>query len=260
MAAPPIERWGPFLPESATCLRLMSRAVHACFATVLAAESRCRDALARGAPCDTTQLEAEVEAAALAARVEVAGSCSDGQLTEIGYFGLVDANADLFNACVTQARAAVSAIYAPAAGAPPSSTALACMTASADYAAKVMRLTLRQQAPVFERMTVRLFAGDEKTEAVRQMRIALGTTRQRWITGLLEACPDFAAVYGRSAESFLRTLTQRTDCVLSKTYVNSAVSCVAQMCGNGVPEGDESCDDGNGDDADTCRNDCTAGA
>lgn len=46
-SAKPIELWGPFLPDTVTCLRLMSRATHACFATVLAIEVRCRDAILR---------------------------------------------------------------------------------------------------------------------------------------------------------------------------------------------------------------------
>ena len=85
----------------------------------------------------------------------------------------------------------------------------------------------------------------------------LSADRARWSKGLLAACPDFAVVYGRSADGFLRTLKQRVDCVLSLTYVHSAATCLAQVCGNGIPEADEACDDGNADDADGCRSDCT---
>jgi cysteine-rich repeat protein len=258
MAATPIERWGPFLPDSVTCLRLMGRATQACFATVVGIEQRCRDALLRGDPCDRGQVDAAVDAAAQAMRVAVTTACAEGQLTEIGYFGFFDANADLTNACVAQATAAVTATYAPAATGAPSATAAACMTASAAYAAKAMTFTLQRETPVMERMATRLFEPAEKTEFVRQLGIELSATRERWIAGLLEACPHFASVYGRSAESFLRTLRQRTDCVLSKNYVNSAVICLTQVCGNGIAEGDEACDDGNADDTDACRSDCTA--
>lgn len=33
--------------------------------------------------------------------------------------------------------------------------------------------------------------------------------------------------------------------------------CISQVCGNGVPEGTEQCDDGNGVNTDACKNDCT---
>jgi cysteine-rich repeat protein len=41
-------------------------------------------------------------------------------------------------------------------------------------------------------------------------------------------------------------------------YVHTAISCPSQVCGNGIPEGIEQCDDGNRNNDDTCRTDCTA--
>lgn len=254
----PIEQWGPFLPDTVPCLRLMSRATHACFDTVLAAEERCRDAEIRGETCDRTEVDAEVEAATRAMRNTLTSSCLDGQLTELGYFGFFDAEADIFNACLIQARAAVSATYAPALAGVPSAAEAECMVASAAYGRKVMTFILQRETPVMERIATRLFTGDEKRESARQVEIELSATRPRWITGITEVCPDFAAVYGRSADSFLRTLKQRTDCVLSKTYVNTSFNCLGQVCGNGIQEASEQCDDGNRDDTDTCRTNCTA--
>lgn len=258
MAATPIEIWGPFLPESVTCLRLMSRATHACFATVLGIEIRCRDAILRGEGCDRARADADVDAAARAVRTATVEACSEGQLTEVGYFGFADADLDLTNACVTQARAAVEATYVPASQSS-SPAAAACLSASASYASKVLVYSLERQTPVMERMTARVFAPEDKTAAVLRMRLEISATRQRWIAGLTAVCPSFADVYGRTPESYLRMLNQRTDCVLSKTYVNSAVSCLAQVCGNGIAEAPEECDDGNANEADGCRNDCTHG-
>jgi cysteine-rich repeat protein len=120
-----------------------------------------------------------------------------------------------------------------------------------------MRFILDREKPVLERFATRVYPAEEKQTRVREVETELSITRQRWIAGLLQACPQFEALYGRSAESFLRTMKQRTDCVLSKTYVTSAVICLKQVCGNGIVEEDEQCDDGNGDDTDGCRNDCT---
>ena len=256
-AAVPIERWGPFLPGSVTCMRIMSQATHECFDTVLGIEQRCQDARARGNTCDAAQVDGEVTAATDAMLATVMNACAEGQLTEVGYIGFFDAEADLLNACARQAKGAVAAAYAPAVGGPTSESAAACMAASAAYGRKAMRFILERETPVMERMATRVFAAEEKQAHVRRVESELSATRARWIIGLLQACPQFEAVYGRSAESFLRTMKQRTDCVLSKTYVNSAVICLAQVCGNGIVEGDEQCDDGNAADADACRNDCT---
>lgn len=255
--AVPIERWGPFLPGAQTCLRVISRAAHACFDTVLGIEQRCQDAIARGQSCDLGEVDAQVAEATRLTRVQLGNECSLGELTELGYIGFFDAEADLSTACVTQARGAIAAIYAPARAGRPSDTAARCMAASAAYGRKVMRFILERQTPVMERIAVRLFSPQEKVQSIIRVGQELTGTRERWIVDLLERCPEFETVYGRTPESLLRTLKQRTDCVLSLTYVHDAVVCVAPMCGNGIPEGTEQCDDGNGDDSDSCRNDCT---
>jgi cysteine-rich repeat protein len=255
----PIEQWGPFVPEIVTCLQLMTRATHVCFDKVLAVENRCRDQEVRGETCDRDAVEDEVEAATNEMRRELTSSCLDGQLTELGYFGFFDTEADLFNACLIQSRAAVEATYAPALAGPPSAAEADCMAASADYGRKVMSYILQRVIPVQERIATIPFKEDEKKAFVLHVEMELSATRQQhWIAGLSAACPDFAAVYGRSADSFLRTLKQRTDCVLSKTYVNTSFNCLGQVCGNGIKEASEACDDGNRDDTDTCKSNCTA--
>ncbi len=111
-----------------------------------------------------------------------------------------------------------------------------------------------------ERFATRLFEPDAKVARVRDLGIELSNTRQRWVAGLIDLCPTFETVYGRTPESFLRTLKDRTDCVLSKTYVNSVAMCLRQVCGNGIVEDPEQCDDGNSNDGDACHNDCTRGS
>jgi cysteine-rich repeat protein len=255
--APPIELWGFFLPDTQTCLRRISAGAHACFDTVLSLRQRCRDAEARGESCDTEATDAEISTANGALRATLADACEEGQLTELSYIGFFDAGADLTLACVGQADAAMAAIYAPQrSGAAPTATA-SCMAATAAYGRKVMWYALQREVPVMERIATRLFSAEEKQAAILQVGRELSADRARWAEGLLAACPQFETLYGRSADSFLRTLKQRVDCVLSLTYVHSSVSCLAQVCGNGVPEVGEACDDGNANDSDGCRADCT---
>jgi cysteine-rich repeat protein len=253
----PIELWGPFLLGAQDCLRAISRATHTCFDTVLALEQRCNDALLRGETCDRDAVDAAVAEADNATRVALGNACTVGQLTEIGYIGFFDAQSDLSSACLTQSRAAVEATYVPAAAGPPEASAAECMVASAAYSRRVMRFILERETPVLERIATRLFSADEKKASILQVERELSATRSRWVAGLLEACPGFATVYGRSPDSFLRTIKQRTDCVISLTYIQSAVSCQTQVCGNGIREGNEQCDDGNSSRTDACRTDCT---
>jgi cysteine-rich repeat protein len=251
-----IETWGPFLPDTVPCLQKVSRGTYACFETVLDALLACRDTEARGQACDMDQVNAVIDASTLQTRRTLTNECSTDQVMEIGYIGFFDAEADLFNACVTQARAAVSATYAPAVGTP-SATAADCIAAAAGYARKVMRFALDHETPILERIATRPLSVDERMASVRRMVATQTAARQRWSSGLLAACPQFATVYGRTPDSYLGTLQERTDCVLSQIFVTTAVSCLGQVCGNGIPEGDEECDDGNRNNTDACANSCT---
>lgn len=257
---PPIELWGPFLPGTQTCLRTISRATHACFDAVFALEHACRDAPLRGEACDADALAASRSAATGALRATLASACAEGQLTELSYIGLFDAGTDLERGCAGEAQRAIAAIYAPARAGATSTAAAECMSAVAAYGRKVMWFALQREVPVMERIATRLFTTEEKQAAILQVNRELSADRARWGAGMLAACPAFEEVYGRNADGFLRTLKQRVDCVLSRTYVHSAIVCPAQGCGDGIPEGDEACDDGNASDGDGCRNDCTAGS
>ena len=254
----PIELWGPFLPGTQTCLRLISRAAHDCFDTVLGIEQRCHDAQGQGAGCDPEQRAAEISEAERVLRATLSDACALGQLPELRYVGFFDAALDLSRACGGEAQAAAAALYAPARAGPLSPAAARCLTASAAYGRKMMRFALQRGAPVSERIATRLLSGEEKKASILQVERELSAARTRWSAGLLAQCPQFESVYGRSADSLLRTLKQRTDCVLAQTYVHTGIACLDQVCGNGIPEGSEACDDGNRDEGDACRNDCTA--
>jgi hypothetical protein len=81
--------------------------VHVCFDSVFDVQQRCRAALVSGCSCDTNAVADAIDAEIRTMRMALTSGCAVGQLTEIGYIGFTDAEGDLFNACVTQARDAV---------------------------------------------------------------------------------------------------------------------------------------------------------
>lgn len=254
----PIDRWGGFEADTSNCLRTISRVTSTCFDTVLTTLQECNNALVRGEACDMEQVDDVIAEASRQQRLTLTRVCSQPELEDLGYVGLSDSQADLFNACVTQARGAAAATYAPALAGLPTEAAADCMIANAAYIRKLIRFALQQETPIMDRIAMRSFTTEEKTASIQKIEDELGAARSRWSAGLLEVCPDFVAIYGRSVDSFVRTMKQRSDCVLSNMYVHTAISCPSQVCGNGIPEGIEECDDGNRNNDDTCRTDCTA--
>ena len=254
----PIEEWGPFNPGVPRCLRMISRETHACFDRVLLLLQGCNNALVRGQTCDMESIEDEITELTRPLHTVLTRECELGQLTELGYIGVPDAEADLFAACVSQARATVSATYAPALVGPPPEAAAECMVASAAYSRQVIRFILRQEVPVNAALiATRLFTKEDRNFHLLGIEVEMSASRPRWVTGLTGACPQFATIYGRSADSFLRTMKQRADCIMSRTYIHNLINCPGAVCGNGVPEPGEECDDGNRNDQDTCLTNCT---
>src|SRR5262249_23742310 len=61
----PIAQWGPFRSDTVPCLQKESRVTYACFDMVYDTALACRDAQARGQPCDMSQVEAVIDSATL---------------------------------------------------------------------------------------------------------------------------------------------------------------------------------------------------
>jgi cysteine-rich repeat protein len=67
---------------------------------------------------------------------------------------------------------------------------------------------------------------------------------------------QFAAVYGRTPAVFIDGLSTRADCVGARFYIQDAVLCPSPVCGNGIVEEPETCDDGNTNGGDGCPPTC----
>lgn len=208
----------------------------------------------KGGTCDVTAFDERIALELAKIRATVVGKCQIGQLTEL-YFpgGVLDAQADLSITCRDQADEMIATIYAPE---PATEDDAACVKATGKYARKVVRFVVRRKARTMDRMADRVFEGAEKLAFMDRIAGHLDAGRARWVAGLLRGCPDFERVYGTSAESFVGFLKDRADCVLSATHGNDSLAC-PRICGNGIPEDGEECDDGNDNPADACANDCT---
>lgn len=256
-----VDEWGPFLPGTVPCLRALSRVGRTCFDAVLDIHDACADAKMRGELCDAEATEELVAAETAKIRAAVLQSCQPGQLTELQYVGgVLDAQADHSNSCRGQAAATMAMTYAPQTNAKQvggvSGEIAACVTATSGYSRKVLSFIVRRKALVMERIGIRILSGPRKIALMQRIGRSLAASEPRWAAGLLRACPAFEEIYGRTAVSFVRTLKDRADCVLTATHGNNALICVPPVCPNGVPETGEECDDGNDDDTDACGNDC----
>jgi cysteine-rich repeat protein len=260
-APPDLAFWGPFGARTVACLRVIGRATQRCFRQALALHRDCAERVLAGQPCDESLRAARVMAATAVAAAAVDRACLGGQLTELRFAGFDDARADVARACASEAEAVASMWYdmhAPSAGAGAAqSTERACRMRTADLGRKLLGLGVRLKCRALDRIAVRILEPSGKRALLRAAETRELRAQHQLADRLGRECPDFEATYGRSPDDFLGTLARRADCVVHANYFQTAVTCPPAVCGNGIKEAGEACDDGNADDADQCRNDCT---
>lgn len=261
--APDIAFWGAFPAATVSCLRRFGRTIQRCVDDALAARRECMDAQLAGQVCDEALRDQRIEAAISAARSAVTKVCTGGQLTELRFINPDDARTDVTKACTDQPEALMSVAYAPflasGSAAAVDEEMRSCLLETAAHSRKLLRYIVRLETRTLDQIAVNLFGPSGKNALLRRSDLRIAAAREKLARLLLRACPTFEAMYGRSASSVLSALGLVGDCVVGAGYVQTAIACPVPVCGNGVKESGEQCDDGNSVDADRCHDNCTNG-
>ena len=255
----PLALWGPFASPTVDCLRQLSHATRRCFNTALAAHRRCIEAELDGRTCNTTARDATIDAVRTAAAASVEASCRGGELTELRFADAADARRDMLLAC-DEADTTLRMLYAPALNpvtAPSlSSSDRHCIAHVGSAASKLLMAAVNDRSRVFDAVAVHILAPSQKLGRLTAVNRRLATVGDRMAARLTDVCAG-AQVYDGDPTTLLPLLERRSACVLSSVYFHTSVLCQIAVCGDGIVDGSEECDDANGIDADGCRSDCT---
>jgi cysteine-rich repeat protein len=254
--------WGGFPPSAARCQRVIARATSACVGEVAALRAACLAGAVRGGTCDDAALGTRIGDVRQRALDRVAGACTTSELQNLGYIDQSDAFTDVVTACRQLDTAATSAAFAPAmvggTVASVGNPAAACVQAAAAEATRMLRFGTRTYAKALDRIAALNLDVSQKQRLVAWARRRIAQTQARSRSLLTTECStqDFAATYGRSVDVFLTGIADQAACMQQFVYVQAAVRCPTPVCGNGMQEPGEECDDGNTYDGDGCRSDC----
>jgi len=260
---PNLALFGPFGAPTVRCLRTLSLAAQRCFAVALATQRDCMSQQLSGGVCDRATRDARIDTAKQAARDAVVNTCLGGQLTGLRFVSFDEAETDVTaRVCSDQVDAAMSMIELPAGAA---STAAVtepvrqCMVETGLVSQKLLRLAVQLKSAALDRMAVHVLGPSQKFALLSIAGKRLAAAQQALTQRLTESCTDFESIYGRAPAAYLARLIPRADCIVSDTYVQTQIMCPQPVCGNGIKEPGEQCDDGNTINNDGCRNDCTLG-
>ena len=246
----PFDTWGGFAGDVLRCQRVIAQAAAQCATGAWTARRACRETTVAGGTCDEAATVNRIAVARRAAQDAVDDACSERQAISLQYLGTFDLQQDLISFCRDWERAADSGVFGrPASGA-------ACALAAADAATDVMQYALRARRRCMDRVAASPPGSVERSGFLETAGHRLEAAVDRAASKLTAACPDFAARYGRSPHDLITTLATRADCVGGAFYIQDAILCPAAVCGNGVVEPNEDCDDGNTAGGDACPASC----
>ncbi|HSP98162.1 MAG TPA: DUF4215 domain-containing protein [Candidatus Dormibacteraeota bacterium] len=255
--------WGPFPADAARCQRMLSRATSVCIARVALLRGACLGATLNGGTCDQAALDAAVTDARQRALDRLERSCTVVQLQNLGYIDLQDAQKDITDACRQLDTAAMSAAFGPAmvggtvASVDP--TKAACVQAGSRESTRLLRYAMRTYQVALDRIAGTNLTAEQKTRLVDWARGRVARAQSASVAAIGASCPEttFTDAYRRGTDDFLGRIAAQAGCMVGFVYVQDAVTCPAPVCGNGMQERGEECDDGNDYDGDGCRSDCT---
>lgn len=255
----PFADWGGFAPDVARCQRAIARAGARCASHSWALRQACRASLLAGRPCDEAKTAAAIAAVRRRTLDGVDAACTERQAIALQFLSIgFDLQSDLVDFCRESVDAVESGVFGPALGGTSLSAAeRTCVAATADAATQVMSFALRSRRGCMDQLAVIDRATPNREGEIAHADAHLGRAVARTSARLAARCGGaFEPLYGRAPAELLAVLGQRADCVGSRFYIQDRVLCPAPVCGNGVVEPGEACDDGNATSGDRCAADC----
>jgi cysteine-rich repeat protein len=228
-----------------------------CALHVWDARRACNDATLQGGICDQDGLNSVISQIRSAALAQVPQACSELQVQNLRFMDLFEAQSDVIRFCRDLDTAVRTAVYGP----DPAAVSLGnhCELALSRVAGKLLRVGFRSRSHTLDRMAAGAFRLATKMQMLARSTQQIETTVAQLVGEVTGSCPaaTFEQLYGRSVEDVLQEIASRSDCLAGNTYVQGIILCPASVCGNGMQEPGEFCDDGNTEDGDGCSSTCS---
>ena len=259
----PFAFWGNFPKDTAHCQQVLAFEATRCANRVWKVHTDCDNALLDGKACGTSSVPDLVQRAHLDSLNIIDLQCTSPEAQGLGFLLKYEAQTDMNNFCTAIENAFVSAAYGPVMQGGfvrlTDDATRICVEAMAQATTKLWRFAVRARLRALNRIARSDLTPTGKQALIDNSSMLIDQLRALIQHRLEAACPttDFTATYHHDDSELLTLVGQRADCLAAAVYVQNAVFCPLPMCGNGMQEVGEQCDDGNVVDGDGCSSACT---
>lgn len=262
--AVPLTFWADnFTPVEARCQLEIGAGAATCGFGAWTIRRDCLLEQLAGGTCDEEADDAAIEALRLGVfRGDIDPACQGANLAAMSFQDLVDVQLDVVTFCRELEAAAVSVVFNPffAAEGPDDldEAQQACVRTFAGVTTKAFNYAFRVRRSALDRIANRRRSSRTKNADVNEANLRIDAANQALREALLRGCSEeaFSALYGQTPAQAVALVASRSACLASRTYPVDAYECPAAVCGNGMRETNERCDDGNTDSGDGCSATC----
>ncbi len=261
----PLTFWADnFKPADARCQIVVGSGAARCGQQAWDIRRRCLLAQLDGQICDEDADDDAIEALRIAVfQGDIDPVCREADLPTLLFSDPQDVQFDVITFCREFESALVSAVFNPFfAAAEPTAMPEAdkqCIRSFAAVTTKAFNFALRSRKSTLDRIANRRRSARVKNRDVARSDTKVQAAQQVLLQSLTIHCDPsrFEQLYNFAPAAMIELVSRRSDCFADQTYPVRAYDCPAPVCGNGMRETNEGCDDGNlvGDDgcSPTCR-------
>ncbi len=213
--------WGGFPRSSIPCQRAIGTAARLC--ALGAAQIRLRCLLTASPRCTPEHIEQQRRRLEVRALDLISQACTDRAVAQLGFVGVIEAQADIANNCARVDRD-LAAIF----GISQESTATAnCTTHIASAAVKLLRVAVKNWQNMLDRIAYKNVPPSRKASLLASTRTRIGKAKEKLHLLVSTACPGAptASLSALSLEEALTSVEQLAECIAGSAYVQDAVHC-----------------------------------